>query len=369
MTDALKRYGQAASDDLGRLGALLKKHGTPSQPTIEWTYLLGAVAIQFVIAGIIGAVLWAIARKHGYDLDVRLMFLIGLAIWTSVLFFNSIIDEFFVLVPPNHGAVFANRILRYESPTDGDLKLKNTRTMRETGSGIQGKLPFIERLFSNSGDGDGRMFINLQRRVPIGASITAYTKDYIPYKVTFSVFLTPLRGYLCNHVRYFDEDAATYFQAEFMGYLIRMIHSMTEDELQQSIGLDPDAPETHGFKHGKLEHGFNTLFGGAGVVTETEKQYGTFTGDPVISEVVVDPDFKKTLAAEKQAQKFNTAVNVMVSGTHINHDLAAMIAASMAGHDVPITGIRVFGLEGMTYFSGSIPELNLKESPTRKAKK
>jgi hypothetical protein len=330
----------------------------------EWYYLMQSITAQVIIAFIIGATLHWVSLVGWTNCLYA-----GAIIWVLILCFTPVINTFFVNVPANHGAVFSNQLLSYEKPIEGSVKLQETHTLREVGPGLQGKWPW--EVIVNNDNNKARAFINLQRKVPVGTTITVYTKDNVPYVIEYAVFLTALRGHLCNFIRFFDENIARYFQAQFSQYLINQISKLDEKGLMEAMvpeeATNDESKEKN--KHGKIGGGFKTLFGGKDSIDATEKEYGTFTGDPVIIRIEIDPEFKKVLSGKKRASAYKEALAEVKSGNEkVDPDLANITAAGLMDIETGAKYIRISGLENLTHFVGAVPGFDGSDD-TQKNKK
>jgi hypothetical protein len=276
------------------------------------------VMLQVIMAGLISILLFAIG------LPILLSVMIGIVIWSLILFKTSVFDWFFINVEPNWSVILGNQtkydILQQKpiskggkDPRVGMFKLKS---LREVGSGIRGKYPWEVKFES----------VDLRGEIVIGNSesgspLKCYTSDNIELNITWQVILTPLRGCLTNLVRKGEVATQAYFKGKFEQEIISWVKKNTEDKIFSSID--------------NLKKEFIKVFGGPDTISDKEEEYGVFTNTPQIINVNRSSGYQKAAEGVQVAIRMGDVIDRMKAALdQADHNMILAAAAATVGTEI-----------------------------------
>ncbi|MFA6459381.1 MAG: SPFH domain-containing protein [Candidatus Paceibacterota bacterium] len=303
-------------------------------------------------------------RLIGLDLGPRgqmNVYIMVYMVWAFVFFLYPgpkwpIHKYFFRKSPKNSALVIVNDWSTFEKPkTDVDrTKLQPTSSMRETGPGWQGLIPIIEEV---------GWTIDLGKQIVLNEPITAYTKDKVKVTVRWQVIITPLRGYLVNLVRHDDETIEKYFMGRCRSKIIQMISNEYSREI-----LDVDGKKVlhRGFneKIDDLKDKFKDLFDGPDAVSKDEKEFGVYTNDPQITEILRSDTVQDAVEATENAKITAEGIAALKQNNpKMTDKQAAMIMLTLRG--LPTDGLRDYTITGLENVHTLITADNPLTNPAR----
>lgn len=258
---------------------------------------------------------------------------VGLIIWTVVLYKTPVFDWTFINVQKNWSVIVANQIVYDKLPDDKNARTKAfpLTSVREVGSGIRGKKP--NEVVIESINLLGELVTGT---VEGGEKLQCYTRDNIPLLIGWQAVLTPLQGYLVNLARKGEDASKAFFRGEFEQFIISWIKTRDEDNVFSSLE--------------NLKKEFtDSIFGGSDVVDPREEEYGIFTNTPQIISVVRDPRFQKAAEGVEIMKKVTLGIGLLNKefSTGQKPDANVVLATASAAAGIEIPGLLIIpGLGG-----------------------
>lgn len=291
----------------------------------------GMILAQVVITGVIALVPWILQASIGLSL------LIGIVVWSLILFKTPVFDMFFINVRPNFAVILGNQMLydiipgrpTTSNPAGPDPRtlMFDLKSLREVGSGMRGKFPW-EVPFES---------VDLRVEIVIGTKekgkpLICYTLDNIELTIEWQVTLTPLRGNCANLVRRGEAAMQAFFTGTFEQFTINWVKSKNESQIFSALT--------------DLRSDFEKVFGGPDVVNSDEEDYGVYTNTPQIVSVNRSASYQKAAEAVQVGQRLGEVVREISTGLP-NADPNMILAAATAIIGNDITGLLLIpGLSG-----------------------
>ncbi|GEM_PF-3260238 len=296
------------------------------RPSNRMFYLFVSISEILGVALIFG---WIINVTFGGGFNA---YIVGIIVWAAILGYTRLINKFFVVIPKNSGGVVIDYLRTYEPPaTDSDVtQLKDTRSLREVGPGLQGIL-----LWEGLG-----WVIDLGKHITLGTDVTAPSKDNIELVFSWQVMLTPARGKLVNLVRHDLDTINKFFDGQFRGGIVEI----ASGEYAQAIAGHPSVFE----RINELKEWFRKRFGGPSTLSDDEKQFGTYTNDPQLLSIKRSTEFQKSV--ENLAISKNNAAAIGMMREHLNPNqalIAVLTAQGKPTENLWDINVQVDGLQNL----------------------
>jgi len=283
----------------------------------DWSF------IRSVLAQIVITAMLAIAIKLIAEWQMVWAIFTATGIWTVILCWTPMFGLWFIGPKANTAVVLASAFKKEtELRTRLELtQIRQSNTMRVVwGPTISGRLPW-EKIFR---------VVNLLRSIPIkNDKLEAKTKEGIKVIVKWRLFLTAIRAdwAILRLVQHSVEKIETTFESLCNGFIQSVINGMSVEELLKEIDGNTAGS-------GSLRNRFAVLFGGEDHLTKIEAEIGMQTKNPIVSEIIIDQQYLRTLQLKATTEKV-VAAHKLYANTGIDPDIAANMVASDRGVELP----------------------------------
>jgi len=308
-------------------------------------------------------ILLTMAISVATTIDVVISFFISSISWTLLLFFTPLFDMWFIKPRANIAVVLANSLKRDNAQTKMDMSaltneqvqmLTNTRpnkTMRVVyGPTFDGKLPWEEIV-------NGRL-ISLLRSIKLEGTLEVITYDDVKCTIKWVMYLMVIRSdeSLIILVQHTESMITGTFRARCEAFLQSTIRTMTVEKLFAEIYVDDESGVTQTKGVYELRNQFSGLFGGENNLHPIEIKMAMQTRDPMVSEIILDPKYQKTIQAAAIAKKAAEAIKQYALTADVSPDIAANIMSLDRDVETPATVTRLIitGAEGAHIVVGDI---------------
>jgi hypothetical protein len=279
--------------------------------------------VRSVLAQIAITVALATSIRLTVEWEMFWSLITATVVWTLILCWTPMFGLWFIAPKANTAVVLANSFKREPKlRTRVELtQIRPSKAMRVAwGPTINGRLPW-EKIFR---------VVNLLRSIPIkNDKLEAKTQEGIKVTVKWNLFLMAIRAdwAILNLVQHSVEKIETTFQALCNGFIQSVINGTPVEVLLKEIDGNKAGNQSVGSR-------FAVLFGGENRLTKIEAEMGMQTRNPIVSEIVIDPQYLKTLQLEEITKKV-VAAHKLYAGTGIDPDIAANMVATDRGVDQP----------------------------------